>query len=1060
MSILVATGFVRIDADTKPAMKALKAFGAIGGNLLVTAMGPAGAAVTTALTAVASSAAVAGGAVAVYGAAVKQQFTQVQEAMQQQKQAEDAATKAASARSLAQQLAREGGFKYGEQVKITANMTDAARARAENYNKALAASKTATDNAKKSQETYKTTLGGMPKATATLTEHLQKLKDDTKAWSDSMAGSTMPVFTKGIDFLRNLLPKLSPIVKDVAKQIDGFVSGLGEGAAGKIFKQFGKNVKESGAGALRGFLETAKNLVAGFVGILNAFMPMSKGITGGLQGMSEKFAKWSEGLGRSKGFGKFTDLAKETGPKLVELLKSLGNAFLKVASSAGPMAGIGLTLLTVLSNLINVIPTPVLQALVPIILAVNAAMKIWTLYTVINTAVQRIHTFVVARGGLATIAMTIAMRAARLAIMAWSLATRIATLAMRAFSIAMALATSPIGLIVIAIIALVAIFVVLWKKSDAFRNFWKTVWKGIKDAALAVKDWFAGPFVNFFTKTIPAAFQTVLDWVKSNWPWILGALTGPIGLAVVAIIKNWDKIKNGLKAGWDFIFKWVVRPWINIFTTTLPNAAKTVKEKVLGWWKALSDGLKTVWDFIYKNVIAGNIKFYTVTIPNAARTLKDKVVGFWHGLRSGLSDVYNSIKTRVFNPIGTFFTKTIPGWASTMKDRVKGFFTSMRDGIGTIWNGIKNKAKGPINWVLDHVWNHGIVAVWKKITGWIPGMPQLHTVQLLASGGTVGKAQPGVFNKPTAIVGEGNPRYPEYVIPTDPKYAMRSKRLWQAAGGHFMADGGILGGIGDFLMDPVGKSKSMLLKGPFKGIGSLGSSPWVKMITKIPHMAIDGMVNLVKKAASALMGAAGLGDTPGSGVKRWTPQVLMALRMVGQVPALLNITLKRMNQESGGNPTIVNKWDSNWKAGHPSVGLMQVIGPTFRAYAGKMKNTGPFLYGTSVNPVANIYASMRYALAAYGSLSRAYGRKGGYRNGTTSAAGGMHLFGEAGPEMGFSPSGWRILNARKTAGLGGAGVVIQNLVLENHGVIGSRNEVENWLVDSLTDLKRKGRLNL
>jgi hypothetical protein len=60
---------------------------------------------------------------------------------------------------------------------------------------------------------------------------------------------------------------------------------------------------------------------------------------------------------------------------------------------------------------------------------------------------------------------------------------------------------------------------------------------------------------------------------------------------------------------------------------------------------------------------------------------------------------------------------------------------------------------------------------------------------------------------------------------------------------------------------------------------------------------------------------------------------------------------------------------------------MQVIGPTFRSYAGKYKKTGPFLYGTSVNPMANVYSSMKYALGAYGSLSKAYDRAGGYDSG-------------------------------------------------------------------------------
>ena len=73
--------------------------------------------------------------------------------------------------------------------------------------------------------------------------------------------------------------------------------------------------------------------------------------------------------------------------------------------------------------------------------------------------------------------------------------------------------------------------------------------------------------------------------------------------------------------------------------------------------------------------------------------------------------------------------------------------------------------------------------------------------------------------------------------------------------------------------------------------------------------------------------------------------------------------------------------DSNAKAGHPSVGLMQVIRGTFQRYAGRYKNTGPFMYGVSVDPLANIYASMRYALSRYGSLSAAYNRPGGYARG-------------------------------------------------------------------------------
>jgi hypothetical protein len=123
-------------------------------------------------------------------------------------------------------------------------------------------------------------------------------------------------------------------------------------------------------------------------------------------------------------------------------------------------------------------------------------------------------------------------------------------------------------------------------------------------------------------------------------------------------------------------------------------------------------------------------------------------------------------------------------------------------------------------------------------------------------------------------------------------------------------------------------------------------------------------------------------------VQQWRGVVQQALGLAGaNVAQLTDAVLYQMQTESGGNPRAVNLWDSNAKAGHPSVGLMQVIRGTFQAYAGRFRNTGPFAYGVSENPLANTYSAIRYAQSNYGpGLRNAYG---GIGSGHGYALGGL-----------------------------------------------------------------------
>lgn len=67
----------------------------------------------------------------------------------------------------------------------------------------------------------------------------------------------------------------------------------------------------------------------------------------------------------------------------------------------------------------------------------------------------------------------------------------------------------------------------------------------------------------------------------------------------------------------------------------------------------------------------------------------------------------------------------------------------------------------------------------------------------------------------------------------------------------------------------------------------------------------------------------------------WGPAIKNAAKIMGVTLTSADISdIKAMIQgESGGSETVVNNWDNNAKAGHPSAGLLQFIEKTFRNYA-------------------------------------------------------------------------------------------------------------------------------
>lgn len=143
---------------------------------------------------------------------------------------------------------------------------------------------------------------------------------------------------------------------------------------------------------------------------------------------------------------------------------------------------------------------------------------------------------------------------------------------------------------------------------------------------------------------------------------------------------------------------------------------------------------------------------------------------------------------------------------------------------------------------------------------------------------------------------------------------------------------------------------------------------------------VGGMFDWIKKTLGPLLSPAGGGeDGPqGTGVSRWRESVVRALKANGIEPTDFRVSkiLATIQRESGGDPNVQNNWDSNARAGTPSIGLMQTTGPTFNDY----KHPG---HNNIRNGYDNLLAAINYIKHRYGTSDAAFNRVAayGYANG-------------------------------------------------------------------------------
>lgn len=268
---------------------------------------------------------------------------------------------------------------------------------------------------------------------------------------------------------------------------------------------------------------------------------------------------------------------------------------------------------------------------------------------------------------------------------------------------------------------IVGVFTGDWKLAwqgikDIFGGLWDIIWSTLKNAVLLI--W----------GVIKGLVEGIVDFFVWLWDELVGHSIIP---DIINGIMDWfQKGADFLQGIMDFIVSIISWVWTNVIQPQW-NAISALWMWLMG---KIGEGVDK-WKYYFEIAKAVLVYLHQVAVDKV-NAMKDK---FWE-LVDRIKDVVTNIKNWIDNVIEKFL-----GIGARLKF----------DGI---FDGLKNAFKNAMNWVIGK-WNSLNFGVGAFSVG-TPNIP------MLAKGGKTS----GV-----AIVGEGNPNYAEYVIPTDPMYR---KRAW------------------------------------------------------------------------------------------------------------------------------------------------------------------------------------------------------------------------------------------------------------------------------------------